>query len=152
MTLLPLLFITNINNDDPEEDQFLSNYLSNFFSVALVDITQAPTVLSQFKSCLIRNAWPSRSFVKEFELIKNISIQFGIKLYNPIHRNNFVENKIYLVDLFEQGMEVIPTADSLENLSKLGIPDSYIIKPLDGCSSWGVQELSLGEIIQKDLS
>ncbi len=152
MNLPPLLFITNINNGDPQEDQFLSNYLSNFFVVTLVDITQAPAVLPLFKSCLIRNAWPSRLFVKEFELIKNISAQFGIKLYNPIHRNNFIEDKNYLVDLFDRGMPVIPTVNSLENLSKLNMPDLYIIKPIDGCSSFGVQELLPHEIIQKDLS
>jgi len=151
MLTKPLLLITNKNNEEPKEDIFLADYLSDFFDISLVDITDAPTVLPNFKKCLIRNAWPSRLFAKEFDLIQKIAKQNNIKLYNPGHRN-FVEDKTYLVNLFERNFPVIPTINKLDNLQKLGSPDSYIIKPNDGCSSMGVEELSSKEIVQKDLS
>lgn len=151
MALDSLLLITNKHNEDPEEDIFLAGYLSDFFDISLVDITDAPGVLSKFKKCLIRNAWPSRLFEKEFDLIQKIFKQNNTKLYNPNHRN-FVEDKTYLLNLFEQNFPVIPTINKLTDLQKLGSPDSYIIKPNDGCSSVGVEELSGKEIVERDLS
>ncbi len=152
MSFSPLLLITNTHNEEPQEDLLLADYLSKFFAVTLVDITKAAEVLPSFKSCLMRNVWPSRLFVNEFNLVLKIAKEQGIKLYNPPHRNNFVEDKNYLVDLFEQKFPVIPTVSNLNNLSKLGDASSYTIKPIDGCSSEGVEKLSADQISAQDLS
>ena len=151
MELPSLLFITNPHNSDPEEDIFLSNELKDIFNVTVTDPKQALTLLPHFSRCLIRNAWPSRLFVNEFSEMKRICSEDNIKCYNPFPRNGYVEDKTYLIKLYQDGYPVIPTADSIDTIDSLPSSDSYIIKPKDGCSSDGVEALSKAAIQTRDL-
>ena len=54
----------------------------------------------------------------------------------------------YLLDLFTAGYPVIPTVNSLKKIGKLGEPAQYLIKPINGCDSAGLQILTKREIEQ----
>ena len=151
MDLPELLLITNPRNSDPEEDIFLSNELKDTFNITVTDPTQALTLLPRFSRCLIRNAWPSRLFVNEFSEMKRICSEHNIKCYNPFPRNGYVEDKIYLIELYQDGYPVIPTADSIDTIDALPPSVSYIIKPKDSCSSDGIEALSKIAIQKRDL-
>jgi hypothetical protein len=151
MPLPPLLFITNKNNEEPTEDIFLSEYLQNFFTVSFEDITDAPRLLGNFERCFIRNAWPSRYFEKEYHAMRIIVEKTKTRVYNPFHRNFYIEDKHYLIETGKT-LPVIPTIVDLGDLAYLGNPGHYIIKPLDGCSSWNVKKLTRDELLQENTS
>lgn len=146
-----LLFVTNPRNSDPGEDRFLVRYLWGIFDITVVNPKQAVQCLPEFSRVLIRNAWPSRIFVGEFKAMKKIIEERSIKSYNPFHRNAFIEDKEYLLHLFRAGYPVIPTVDLLEDLELLGESDRYVIKPKDGCSSYGVKVLKKEELLRMNV-
>ncbi|MBP7133817.1 hypothetical protein KBA73_01245 [Patescibacteria group bacterium] len=151
--MLPsLLFITNPHHSDPEEDLFLAEYLSHAFALQMVDPVEAVAILPQFRRCLIRNAWPSRQFVKEFQELKRLCEVHQIKSYNTFHRNAFIEDKTYLLELYRDGYPVIPTIDHQRDLPLLPEVESYIIKPKNGCSSHGVESLTREELLVRELN
>ncbi len=59
--------------------------------------------------------------------------------------------KRYLVDLTQSGYPLIPTIDQLEDLSTLGQPEKYIIKPIYGASSEGVEALIKSDLSRRNL-
>lgn len=101
--------------------------------------------------CLIRNAWPSRIFVDEFTKIEQISTLGKVRFYNPFHRRGYLENKAYLLDLYRQGYPVIPTVTSSQEIDQLPESEKYIIKPNNGCSSFGVESLTKQEVLERAL-
>jgi hypothetical protein len=149
--LTPLLFITNPKNSDPDEDIFLADYLKKYFNITVADPMGAVDLLPNFSFCLIRNAWPSRLFLDELKAIKKISDENRIKVYNPFHRGG-IEDKSYLIDLFRGGFPVIPTIDQFDDLNQLPRSEIYVVKPKDGCSSFGVKFLSLSELRHEDIT
>lgn len=150
MTKKHILFITNPHHSDPEEDQFLAEYLSNFFAVQVCTLAEAINLTAKIPRCFIRNAWPSRLFKTEFTQFQNICRENNILVYNPIHRNGYLEDKNYLISLYQQGYPVIPSALSVTNLHDLPESQEYLIKPLDGASSWGIETLNRTRLIAKN--
>lgn len=142
-----LLFITNQQNTDPEEDQYLANYLQRSFSVTLCSLAKAIVIAPNFDGCLVRNAWPSRLFKADFERFQKMCLEKKIKLYNPIHRNGYVEDKNYLVELYKAGYPVIPSVRFSNEINQLPVSDAYLIKPLDGASTWGVEVMNQSELL-----
>ncbi len=145
-----LLLVTNQENTDPEEDQYLAYYLQNNFTVTICSVADAIGIVSNFDGCLVRNAWPSRLFKSEFEQFQKMCVEKKIKLYNPIHRNGYVEDKNYLVELFKAGYPVIPSVRFSKEIAQLPVTDEYLIKPLDGASSWGVEVMSLNQLLNRN--
>lgn len=147
-----LLFVTNPRNSNPGEDRFLVRYLRGLFDITVVDPKRAVERLPEFSRVLIRNAWPSRLFEKEFRAMREIIMEQGIRSYNPFHRNGFIEDKEYLLHLFRAGYPVIPSVDLIEDLELLGSRERYVIKPKDGCSSYGVKVLTKEELLRTNLA
>lgn len=152
MPLLPsLLFVTNPANSDPEEDAYLSKMLERSFEVRVTDPIGACLLLPHHERCLIRNAWPSRLFVEAYRRMKALCDESNVRVYTPFHRNNYIEDKTYIVDLFREGYAVIPTVDQIEDVSKLPEANSYTIKPKDGCSSYGVRSIQKEALLLESL-
>lgn len=145
-----LLLITNQQNTDPEEDQYLASYLQKSFIVTLCSVAEAVVIAPNFDGCLVRNAWPSRLFKAEFEQFQKMCLEKKTRIYNPIHRNGYVEDKNYLVELYKDGYPVIPTVRSIRQLDQLPATDEYLIKPLDGASAWGVEVMNIKQILSRD--
>lgn len=139
MPLPRLLLITNPRHDSAAEDRFLAHYLAEFFDVETVAPREAPDALETAERCLIRNAWPADACVDAFKEIERLIKERNILAYNPLHRRGYLEDKTYLLKLFQEGFPVIPSVDRLDDLDKLGAPERYVLKPLDGCSSRGVR-------------
>jgi hypothetical protein len=145
-----LLLVTNLAHEDRGEDLFLAERLAERFDVCVVSPGAAAQLLAAgaAEGCMIRNAWPGREFKAEFEAIERLAKEHRVGLYNPIvpGRRGPVENKAYLVDLFEQGRAVIPTYATLDAMAEAGFAaeQEILAKPVDGCSSAGIVECSLG--------
>lgn len=78
-----LLLVTNFDHDEPEEDQLLAQELSKEFEVRLCAPFEASKLLKMYDGCLVRNAWPSRFFVDEFQQLELASKQEKKKVYSP---------------------------------------------------------------------
>lgn len=150
-SLPELLFITNPDHEDQEEDAFLGKALRSTFNVIVASPKEAPKLLVKFSRCLLRNAWPSRLFIPELQMVERVSKERGIKMYNPVHRG-YIENKSYLERLWRDGYPVIPTISSRTHLDQLPSCETYIVKPNDGCSSVDVESLTREQISKRDVS
>lgn len=151
MNKIRILFVTNPYNSDPEEDIYLAKYLSEFFEIIVADPKEACRSIKNFSYCFVRNAWPSHELEKELNALQQLSKSYNVKLYNPVHRLGYVEDKNYLATLWADKYPVIPTITALKNIKLLEKTDMYIVKPIDGCSSWGVKELSRTELLNISL-
>lgn len=143
-----VIFVTNPLHNDIEEDQFLATYLSETFEIQLCTLPEAITQVKSTHYCLIRNAWPSRLFKAEFKEFERVCKENTVVVYNPIHRNGYLEDKNYLVSLYQDGYPVIPSIRSITDLKNIPISNEYLIKPLDGASSWGIETLSKADLIK----
>lgn len=150
MPLPSLLFVTNLENNDPAEDRFLARFLSETFTVTMRSPHDADP--KGFSRMLIRNAWPNHEFTEDFRRLKTACEQSGTKAYNPFHRNNYLENKRYLGTLCQAGYPVIPTALSAAGLANIPATKSYVVKPLDGDSSRDVGTIRADQLDQVDFS
>jgi len=71
-----LLFLTNVYNDSPEEDIYLTKQLRQWFDISIMHPLDCESVEDNFKIALIRNIWPSheyevrcrRSFIRDGSL------------------------------------------------------------------------------------
>ena len=149
-----LLFITNPENDAREEDAFLANCLSHDWNVTMVNPEKALTLMPKVNRCIIRNACPSRQFEVPFSKLEHLAHAGLVQTYNPMAKRvrGFAENKHYLCTLFQDGFPVIPTWLQPTEMRNAGYPEttSIIQKPLNGCSSWGLVETTLGKAIVGD--
>lgn len=133
-----------------EEDKFLAECLRKYFDVSMADPNNAIRELESggYSICLLRNAWPGREFEKAIiELGKFAKTRPDIVFYNPPGDYDFMDNKKYLDELTKKGQRVIPTTQNIENMNDvLGDRDSYVIKPVNGCSSHGVELVDRAKI------
>lgn len=147
MVKTKILFITNPYHSDPEEDQFLADYLSSVFAIQVCTLAEAINLVEETPRCLIRNAWPSRLFKPEFTQFQDMCRKNNILVYNPIHRQGYLEDKNYLISLYQEGYQVIPSTSSIKTLNNIPASREYLIKPLDGASSWGIEVLNKENLI-----
>lgn len=139
-----LLFITNLDHEDREEDLFLIEKLSEKFQITVTNPEQALLIIKYFSHCIIRNAWPSRIFKDALKKIHKRKISGKIKIYNSINRT-FIENKSYLISLYESSYPTIPTYLNTKQMLDNGYENNSLVllKPVDGCSSWGILKNTL---------
>lgn len=132
MTTTPhIIIVTNTRNQDAAaEDSALATALSCSFATQIVDVKDASR-LDPRAPILLRNAWPDIEHVDELALIARRSV------YSHAHRGLMAE-KTYLRELFETGMQVIPTAILPMHLRELPPCSDFIVKPINGGSSRGV--------------
>jgi hypothetical protein len=146
-----LLLVSNLLHEDRQEDLFLADRLSDNWEVALASPAVAIDLLStrSVQACLIRNAWPSREFHREFGIMESLSHYLDVDFYNPFAPGcrGPVENKTYLHNLFQQQCPVIPSFLDAGSMLTAGHDKSEVIlaKPIAGCSSEGIVQTLLGE-------
>lgn len=147
-----LLFLTNKNNGAFEEDQQLIKFLSKDFDLIVSHPLDCVSLLSQVEGVIIRNIWPTHEYADQWENIRQKIIDFGLPTYNSLLGNGDNKGKDYLLKLFQNNYQVIPSVDSLKDLSLLGNQEFYWIKPKYGCDGSGAGKYSKDELKGKDLS
>ena len=126
-----ILMISNIDSDEKLEDIWLARaFKEDGHNVAIVDKNYDEKLESIFDIFLERNTWSSSATIKNVSE-KNIFKERIIKKNLP--RINFDgkydgSDKSYLVKLFKNEYEVIPTIDNLDDLKLLDNPNKYMMK------------------------
>ena len=68
-------------------------------------------------------------------------------LFNDLAGKGDILGKQHLLDLFSEDYPVIPTVKSVDELDKLGPFSRYLVKPIDGCDSHGLQILHKDQLM-----
>jgi hypothetical protein len=148
MTLPKILFLTNKQNSDPEEDVLLVDFLSNDFELIVSHPLDCLKFLNTVKGVIIRNIWPTYKYLNEWTQIEAVIRKTGIPTYNSLTGKADRLGKNYLLTLYKQGFPVIPSVDALTDIDLLGTHEFYWIKPRNSCDGIGALKLS-GEELQK---
>lgn len=126
-----ILMISNIDSDEKLEDIWLARaFQEDGHNVAIVDKNYDEKLESIFDIFLKRNTWSSSA------TIENVSEKYAFReriIKKNLPRINFDgkydgNDKSYLVKLFKNGYEVIPTIDNLDDLKLLDNPNKYMLK------------------------
>lgn len=135
-----LIILSNLKNEDASfEDTNLGEKLKEFFDVEVKDLFDKNLSCKDFY--LIRNVW-GRSGGRDqmLSLYKHFDAE-GVRYLNLFNGKGDQNGKKYLVDLYKNGYQVIPTFDSLESLGSEK-SEIYLAKPIYGGSSEGILTIS----------
>ena len=144
-----ILFLTNQQNDAPEEDALLIDYLAEDFDMIVSHPVDCLRHLHSAKGIIIRNIWPTHEYQEDWDDVKAYIRDSEIPSYNPLVFKGDTEGKDYLVVLHEKGYPVIPSIDNINDLEKLPASDSYWIKPKKSCDGIGAERLGRQQLLDR---
>ncbi|MCW2608188.1 MAG: hypothetical protein JWO60_2881 [Frankiales bacterium] len=122
-----------------DEDVWLSGALRGSFDVALCSPLDAVALMDPFDLVLVRNSGPVIHHRQAYDAFREAVAARGTRLVNPLSGRGDMRGKRYLVELSEAGEPVIPTVDRREDLGRLPAADRYVVKPVLGADSFGLQ-------------
>lgn len=147
---MKILYLTNLNNSDPEEDQYLIDLLKKDFEVVVSHSLECEKYLTSVGGIIIRNIWPTHEYEKEWERIKQKIRESKIPTYNPLTGKGDNGGKEYLAELFDNGFPVIPSVSKIEDIDQLPKSEFYYIKPLESCDGFGDEKLTMEELLKRN--
>jgi hypothetical protein len=144
-----LLFLTNPENDAPEEDACLIAELKGYFEVEVAHPRSCITKVPSIDGVVIRNIWPTHEYLAIWHRAKETLIASGIPIYNSLAGKGDAAGKSYLVDLYKSSFPVIPSVSSARDLDRLPSSEYFWIKPDEGCDGFGAEKLTRQELLSK---
>jgi len=139
---MKILLLTNLNNDQDNEDLFLKKELEKHFDVEISSLSGSKQKEDTADLILIRNIWPTEEYHKEWKKIIARWKKKKLKIYNPLTAKGDLQGKEYLVELYNKGYPVIPSVDAKKYLNRLPKTKVYEIKPMYGGGSEGIEKLT----------
>ncbi len=147
-----ILYLTNLKNQDPEEDLFLIEQLKKYCDIIHSHPLECEKHLTSVEGVIIRNIWPTYEYLAEWKRIKKLIQDSELPTYNPLTGKGDNGGKDYLIDLYKNNFPVIPSVDKIEDINLL--PDSayYWIKPKESCDGYGAEKISKEYLLKKKLT
>ncbi|MFP5218896.1 MAG: hypothetical protein ACLGIG_04055 [Actinomycetes bacterium] len=124
-----------------DEDVWLSGELRQHFDVALCSPLDAAALMDAFDVVLVRNSGPVIHYRAAYDDFRAEVARRGTRLVNPLSGRGDMHGKRYLLELYAAGEPVIPTVDRREDLPLLPPADRWVVKPVLGADSVGLQVL-----------
>ncbi len=124
-----------------DEDVWLSGELRQHFDVALCSPLDAAALLAPFDVVLVRNSGPVIHHRQAYAALRTEVARRGTPLVNPLTGRGDMRGKRYLVQLWAQGEPVIPTVEGRADLGLLPDADRWVVKPVLGADSIGLEVL-----------
>jgi hypothetical protein len=122
-----------------DEDIRLSACLRGEFTVALCHPLDAARLMDRFDLVVVRNSGPVLHYLDAYRAFREQARATGVRVYNPLHGRGDMAGKGYLRTLWEAGHPVIPTAACEADLARLPDTDTYVVKPVLGADSHGME-------------
>ncbi|MGW2557960.1 hypothetical protein ACWCXB_01685 [Streptomyces sp. NPDC001514] len=122
-----------------DEDVRLTARLREEFSLALCHPRDAEALMGAFDLVVVRNSGPVMNYQEAYDSFRARARAEGVRVYNPLTGKGDMAGKGYLSELFSAGYPVIPTADRASDLGRLPEADEYVVKPLLGADSAGLE-------------
>lgn len=140
-------------HDFGEDEQIVASGLSERgFDVSVTSMEELRDVTrDEFNVIYVSNISPDSGeedahFFEERKRFYARAEKLKLPIYNGLEADRDRNGKEYLVPLFKQGHEVIPTVDSLSDFGALPVAAQYISKPKLGFSSRGCMLVNRGDI------
>ncbi|MGY0021049.1 hypothetical protein ACVHNB_18945 [Streptomyces sp. YJ-C3] len=124
------------------EDVFLTDQLRDAFAITTCTPAQATHMLEEHDLVVVRNSGPVIHYRLEYEQFCKQAASTGALVYNELRGKADMAGKAYLPHLYRAGCPVIPTIEDHEEFSALPSAAGYVLKPLWGADSIGLQHLS----------
>ncbi|MFD5115683.1 MULTISPECIES: hypothetical protein [unclassified Streptomyces] len=142
-----------------DEDIQLSSRLRRDFAVALCHPLDAEGLMGSFDAVVVRNSGPVLHYQEQYDAFRDRARAAGVRVYNPLTGRADMVGKRYLAELSAAGYPVIPTVDRAEDLGRLPRADTYVVKPMVGADSIGMEfvpgdrlaDLALGDVLVQPL-
>ena len=130
-----------------EEDLYITSRLKEHFNVLIGHPQQALAFLNTADIVVYRNIGCVLHFENYYhEFLKAVE-EKNIITFNSFDGKGDQQGKQYLLDLQEEGYAVIPTAVDIDEIEKLGNPQKYIVKLMNGADSVGMEILNKEELL-----
>jgi hypothetical protein len=147
-----ILLLTDITNGE-SEDIVIAKYLQKKYDVTISNLDAAKNIEDSFDLILVRNTWPSekknaKKYNQSKEEFWRRAEEKKLNIYGGIDRFGDRSGKNYLISLFKKDYPVIPSIDSVKNISLIPKCNEYLIKPKDGFSSIGLQILTQRQLFK----
>ncbi len=125
------------------EDLELSRLLRKEFHVATAHIEDAFHLLDHVDLVLLRNTGPQMLHKKYLQALSN---RDDLLLFNDLLGKGDLKGKKHLLELYRDGYGVVPSFSSKKEAFAYGYQETYLLKPLDGADSCGMQVLKADEL------
>ena len=133
-----------------DEDVWLSGELREHFDLAMCSPLDAAALMDPFDVVLVRNSGPVIHYREAYAAFRSEVARRGTRLVNPLTGRGDMQGKRYLVELSAAGEPVIPTVDHREDLGLLPDADRWVVKPLLGADSVGLQVVDSLDAVDLD--
>ncbi len=130
-----------------EEDLFITSKLKEHFNILIGHPQQALCFLNSADIIVCRNTGRIMDFEAYYNEFKQAVKDKNISTFNSLDGKGDQQGKQYLLDLQKEGLPVIPTVVTTEEIGKLGNPLKYIIKIMNGADSVGMEILTKEELL-----
>ncbi|WP_455537936.1 hypothetical protein [Terrisporobacter sp.] len=149
-----ILFVTDLyynakGRNYYEEDLFLTSALRKDFKLLICNPKDMNDFQEDFDLILFRNTGPAANFPEEYKIFRNKIKTDNLLTYNSFDGHGDMNGKNYLMELTDKNMPVIKTINNIKDFHKLPDVENYIIKPIDGADSIGLEFLSKKELFEK---
>ncbi len=134
-----------------DEDVALSARLREHCDLALCHPGDAAALMGSFDVVVVRNSGPVLGYQDVYDDFRARARASGVPVFTELSGKADMLGKQYLLDLAVAGFPVIPTVGRREDLSRLPPADRYVVKPLLGADSVGLEVVSPEELAARDL-
>ncbi len=150
-----LLYVTDLEypargRNYAPEDIWLSGRLRDTFAVALCHPADAVALMDSFDAVVVRNTGPVLRYQAAYNAFRAHAVRTGARVYNALTGKGDMAGKQYLLELTAAGYPVTPTVDSAANVAHLPAVDRYVVKPVLGSDSIGLQVVEDPETVAED--
>ncbi len=125
------------------EDVELGRLLRKEFHVATAHIEDAFHLLDHVDLVLLRNTGPQMLHKQHLQALSN---RDGLLLFNDLLGKGDLLGKKHLLELYSEGYSVIPSFRSKREALSSQHHGRFLLKPLDGADSCGVQVVGAEEL------
>jgi hypothetical protein len=134
-----------------EEDIYITDKLKDQYDVALCHPKCALSYEDDADIVVFRNTGSVIGYKDIYsDFLKRVS-EKKLKTFNSFDGKADMKGKQYLLDLTAEKYPVIPTVDSMNDISVLPKTDLFVIKPKDGADSIGLDFVTLEEINERNI-
>lgn len=149
-----ILFVTDLyynakGRNYYEEDLFLTCALRDDFKLLICNPKDINDFNEDFDLILFRNTGPVANFEKEYKIFRDKINTHNLLTYNSFDGHGDMNGKNYLIELTNKNLPVIKTINNIEEFHKLPDVENYIIKPIDGADSIGLEFLNKKDVFEK---
>ncbi|MFE7777869.1 hypothetical protein ACFU5O_29000 [Streptomyces sp. NPDC057445] len=122
-----------------DEDIRLTSRLREALPLAQCHPRDAESLMDAFDLVVVRNSGPVMHYQEAYDSFRARAHGEGTRVYNPLTGKGDMAGKGYLSELSSAGYPVIPTVDRAADLGRLPETGEYVVKPLLGADSVGLE-------------